>query len=70
MALRRRQGANDTGALFADGETVLGERTIVDAVRAPAVELGINLISGAFQRRRVDDRSWAHRWGISVQDVR
>lgn len=70
VALRRRQGADDTGALFADDGTVLSERTIVDAVRAPALELGINLISGAFQRRRVDGRSWAHRWGISVQDVR
>lgn len=65
VALRRQQGAADADPLFL--ETA---RTLADAVRAPASDLGINLMSGAFQRATFDDRSWTRRWGVSVQDIR
>jgi hypothetical protein len=70
VAYRRRQGAERADPLFAEGNRLLTERTIVDAVRVPAVEVGVNLLSGAFHRRHVDDRTWRGRWGVSVQDIR
>jgi hypothetical protein len=70
VAHRRRQGAAATAPLFADGDRALSDRTIVDAVRVPATDLGISLLSGPFQRRHFDDRTWKNRWGISVQDIR
>lgn len=66
---RVNQDAEDTDLLFADQDEPMRDRFLVNALRAPILEIGVPLLSQATNWTRVDSKRWATRWGLSVQEL-
>lgn len=67
LAQRRIHGATGTDLLMADDNGPYRDRMLVEAVRNPAIEVGVALLSHTVSRARIDPNRWAVRYGLSVQ---
>ena len=69
VAHRLIQGADVDELLFATEEGPMTPKHLADAIRAPITEVGVPLYSQTLERVELDPKRWAHRWGLSVQEL-
>lgn len=71
LAHRANCGAEPDDLLFSDDDRSVSIRSLADALKSPAVEVGVPVNGAATIRADAADQTrWKARWGVSVQELR